>query len=123
MVFGGFFCFVHALILAFMGNSATTGISNPKKLFRRSEKEDTVKMLDLLGRCEEDLWSVTGEQSLSVQKIRLTNRFTYAEESQELYPYTCEILNPTFLEEDSQMTEITVNNSVNTTEQKDDSEL
>lgn len=84
-----------------MGNSATTGFSIPKKLSWGSQKEDTVRMQDLLVNRDDVLWSVTGTHSLSMEEIDLAHNYPYAElpvqESNKVYSYTCEILNPAFV--------------------------
>lgn len=111
-----------------MGNSATTGFSIPKKLSWGSQKEDTVRMQDLLVNRDDDLWSVTGTHSLSMEEIDLAHNYPFAElpvqESNKVYSYTCEILNPAFVgTEDPEICGFTVNNSSNTTEQQEDTQF
>lgn len=62
-----------------MGNSASTSfiMSTPRKLSWGRQREDTVKLEDLLTQYEEDIWRVKAKQSLSVKKVHLTRSIRY----------------------------------------------
>lgn len=64
-----------------MGNSASTSfiMSTPRKLSWGRQREDTVKLEDLLTQYEEDIWRVKAKQSLSVKKVHLTRSIRYTD--------------------------------------------
>lgn len=54
-------------------------MSTPRKLSWGRQREDTVKLEDLLTQCEEDIWRVKDKQSLSVKKVHLTRSIRYVD--------------------------------------------
>ncbi|KAM9352924.1 B-cell receptor CD22-like [Symphorus nematophorus] len=62
-----------------MGNSASTSFitHTPKRLSWGRQKEDTVKLEDVLTQYEEDIWRVKGKQHLSVKNVQLTRSIRY----------------------------------------------
>ncbi|CAB1418576.1 unnamed protein product [Pleuronectes platessa] len=86
-----------------MGNSGSTSliIPTPRKLSWGRQKEDCVKLQDLMTQCEEDLWRVKQKQRLSVKKVRRTRSAGYADltdqERNSFHPKRGEMLNPAFV--------------------------
>lgn len=85
-----------------MGNSVSTSFitPTPKKLSWGRQKEDTIKLDDLLTQYEDDLWGVKRKQT-SVKKIHLTRSLRYinlaAQESDSFQPKRGEMVNPAFV--------------------------
>ncbi|KAG8010163.1 Myelin-associated glycoprotein [Nibea albiflora] len=83
-------CLQTSVTFPIMGNSASTGFitPTPKKLSWGRQKEDTIKLDDLLTQYEDDLWGV--KRKSSVKKIHLTRGICYvnlaAHESVSFYP-------------------------------------
>lgn len=86
-----------------MGNSGSTSFVMPtsRKLSPGHQKEDTVKLVDLLTKYEEDLWSAKAKQSLSVKKVHLTRSVPYidlaVQQSDVCFPHGGEMENPAFV--------------------------